>query len=80
MTDHANLIATALWKHPLATDDKAAADILTAFAAAGLVIGPKEPTEAMLKVGVVALNNCTHYSAILGHLVPSIYRAMIDTP
>ncbi len=79
MTDHANLIATALWKNPLATDDEAAAAILAALDAAELVIAPKEPTEAMLKVGAVALNNCTHYSTVLGHPVPSIYRAMIDT-
>ena len=51
-----------------------------ALAAKGLVIVPLEPTEAMLKVGAVALNNCMHCPAVLGHPVPSIYRAMIDTP
>ncbi len=35
-----DLIATALWRHPLSSDDEAAAAILAAFHAAGLVIVP----------------------------------------
>ncbi len=51
-------------------------NILDALTAAGMVVLPREPTEAMLKSGAVAFYGDKH--DVLGGRLPSVYSAMTE--